>query len=411
MGYAVTWHPFMFHPKSDSCWSLSVGPDGRIYAAACCEHSPGETVVPCRYNDETDTVEPLFEMDRMVDDPRDSGRATQCKIHYSFVPSMADGILYMATHLSGPPIDRPAYSPWMSWLDPERCFRGSALLAFDTTTDEVLWWDTLIPKEGCRALLHDEERGLLYALSYPRDHLVVYDIGRREPRDLGRIGSVNAQVLFIDSRHRVWTTSDYGRIVRYDPDRDRIETSPTVLPHDPEFQTGWHSVLYDAVASPDGRCVYGVTWIAAPRLMRIWLEEGDWGRVEDLGPATQDRDKSVPLSTSLDHCGGLTFAGDGQLYYVAARWRDAVYNPLPEGHKDSEGVVWRLDPETLEREEVALLERPEGPAHYASRGAVDHNGDLFFGHCAGPRPVGLFKVTMPPERKRANAHLPIRVWG
>ena len=411
MGYPVTWYPFTFHPKSDSCWSLSVGPDGRIYAAACCEHLPGETVVPCRYNETADAVEPLFEMDKRVDDPRDSGRATQCKIHYSFVPSMADGILYMASHLSGPPIDRPAYSPWMSWLDPERCFRGSALLAFDTATDEVLWWDTLTPKEGCRALLHDEERRRLYALSYPRDHLFVYDLERRERRDIGRIGSVNAQVLFLDSRHRVWTTSDYGRLVRYDPEADRIEHSPYVLPHDPEFQTGWHSVLYDAAPSPDGRCVYGVTWIAAPRLMRIWPDEGDWGRVEDLGPATQDRDKSLPLSTSLDHCGGLVFAGDGQLYYVAARWHDPLHNPMPDAERDREGVVWRLDPDTLAREEVAVLARPDGVSHYVSRGAVDRNGDLFFGHCAAPKPVGIFRVAMPANRKRPDAHLPIRSWG
>ena len=37
--------------------------------------------------------------------------------------------------------------------------------------------------------------------------------------------------------------------------------------------------------------------------------------------------------------------------------------------------------------------------------------DLFFGHCCGPMPVGLFKVTMPPDRKRPNAHLPMRMWG
>jgi hypothetical protein len=41
---------------------------------------------------------------------------------------------------------------------------------------------------------------------------------------------------------------------------------------------------------------------------------------------------------------------------------------------------------------------------------VDHNGDLFFGH-VGSRPSGIFKVEMPPERKRKNAHLPIRMWG
>ena len=411
MSYRATWYPFTEHPRSDSCWSLSVGPDGRIYAAACCEHTPGGVVVPVRYDEAADAVEYLFRMDDMVDDPYDSGRATQCKIHYSFAPSMADGILYMATHLSGPPIDRPAYSPWFSWNDPERCFRGSALLAFDTRTDRVLWWDTLAPKEGCRCLLLDEERRTLYALSYPRDHFVIYDLDTRRRRDVGRIGSINAQVLFLDSRHRVWTTSGYGRLVRYDPDTGRLERSPYVLPHDERFQTGWHSVLYDAVAAPDRSCVYGVTWIAAPRLVRIWPDEGAWGRVEDLGPLTQDRDVSIPHSTGLDHAGGLVFAADGQLYYGASRWRDPVHNPYPEGRKAREGVIWRLDPESLEREEVALLERPDGDAHYVSRGAVDHNGDLFFGHCCGPRPVGFFKVALPPDRKRPNAHLPIRVWG
>jgi hypothetical protein len=215
-------------------------------------------------------------------------------------------------------------------------------------------------------------------------------------------------VLFMDSRHRIWTSSDYGRLIRYDPEKDRLETSPYILPHNPEFQTGWHSVLYDAAATPDGSCVYAVTWIAQPRLMRIWPEDGEWGRVEDLGPATQERDPTLPHDTFLDHCGGLIFAGDGQLYYVASRWRDPIYNPLSEEHQDREGVVWRMDPETLEREEVTLLKRPDAPAQYVSRGAVDHNGDLFFGH-VGPRPVGLFRVEMPEYRQ--NAHLPIRIWG
>ena len=32
--YAVTWYEFTEHPDSDACWSLSVGPDGRIYGLA-----------------------------------------------------------------------------------------------------------------------------------------------------------------------------------------------------------------------------------------------------------------------------------------------------------------------------------------------------------------------------------------
>jgi sugar lactone lactonase YvrE len=405
----VTWYPFTEHPEADSCWSLSVGPDGRIYVASCAESAPGGIVKLARYNRSTDALEYLFDLDKAVDDPRDSGRATQCKIHYSFAPSLADGILYMATHLSGPPIDQPAYSPWNSWHDPERCFRGSALLAFDTRTDTVLWWDTLIPKEGCRCLLLDPERGLLYALGYPRDHMIRYDIARREQSDLGRIGSINSQVLFSDRKHRVWTTDDYGHLVRYDPAKGRIERSPYVLPHNPQYQTGWHSVLYDAAASPDGQWVYAVTWNGSPYMMRIAPDEGEWGRVESLGPVTPEADRALPEDYFIDHCGGLVFAGDGCLYYVASRWQ-GTYRAFPGHTEGLEGAVWRLDTQTLQREQAAVLHKPSGPAQYVSRGAVDASGDLFFGN-VGFKPVGMFKVALPPERRRADAHLPLRVWG
>ncbi len=410
-GYPSKWYPFTGHPDSDTCWSLSVGPDGRIYAAACAEGVPGGVVKPVRYNEQRDDLDYLFDLAEKVEDPGDSGRATQCKIHYSFAPSMADGIMYMATHLSGPPIDLPSYSPWYSWHDPKRCFRGAALLAYDTRKDEVAWWDTLFPKEGCRCLLHDEDRRLLYAISYPRDHFFIYDLKTRKHRDVGRIGSINAQTLFLDNKHRVWTTDDYGHLVRYTPEKDRLEISPEPLPHNPQYQTGWHSVFYDVAPSPDRACVYAVTWSPNPYMMRIWPNEGEWPRVENLGPATQPkRDLTFPMSMFQDHCGGLTFAGDGKLYYVASRWRDPVYNPLDASHKEREGVVWRLDPATLRREEVARLEHPKEFAHYVSRGAVDHNGDLFFGH-VGSRPSGIFKVSMPADRKKKNAHLPIRMWG
>ncbi|MBU7004348.1 MAG: hypothetical protein HXS50_02190 [Theionarchaea archaeon] len=413
MGYETIWYQFTGHPECDSCWSLSTGPDGRIYAAACAEGIPGGVVKVVRYDEEKDEIEYLFDMDEMVDDPRDSGRATQCKIHYSFAPSMGDGIMYMASHLSGPPIDLPAYSPWGMWHNEERCFRGSALLAFDTKTDDVIWWDTLIPKEGCRCLALDEEYGKLYAVSYPRDHLIVYDIEKRKREDVGRIGSVNAQAIVTDLNHRVWTTDDYGHLVRYDPEDGRIRTSPFVLPHNQAYQTGWHSVFYDVARQPNTDCIYAVTWIANPWLMRIFLDEGEWGRVEDLGPATQERDHTIPISTGKDHCGGLVFAGDGQLYYVASRWKEDIDGDPKrwrDDPRDWQGVVWRMSPETLEREEVAILNRPDSPAQYVSRGAVDHNGDLFFGH-VGKGPVGLFKVPMPEDRKRENAHLPIRTWG
>ena len=148
----------------------------------------------------------------------------------------------MATHLSGPPIDLPA-TPWYSWHDPKRC-SAARRCWHSTPKDQVLWWDTMIPKEGCRCLLHDEERQLLYAMSYPRDHFIIYDLKTRQRRDMGRIGSINAQTLFLDRKHRVWTTNDYGHLVRYTPETDRLEVSP-IRCRTPTIQTGWHSVFYD----------------------------------------------------------------------------------------------------------------------------------------------------------------------
>jgi hypothetical protein len=97
--YKTSWYPFTGHPDAATCWSVSVGPEGRIYAAACAESVPGGVVKVVRYNEHTDELDYLFSLDKMVNDPGHSGRATQRKIRYSFAPSMADGILYMATNL------------------------------------------------------------------------------------------------------------------------------------------------------------------------------------------------------------------------------------------------------------------------------------------------------------------------
>jgi len=83
---------------------------------------------------------------------------------------------------------------------------------------------------------------------------------------------------------------------------------------------------------------------------------------------------------------------------------------MPADGPEREGVVWRLNPANLMREVVAILRHPAQPAQYASRGAVDHNGNLFFGN-VGTKPVGVFKVHLPASRRRKNAHLPIRMWG
>ncbi len=398
---------FAERPLSDSCWSLHTGPDGRVYASACAEHSPGESVTVVRHRTADDTLEYLFDMDVVTGDLRDSGRATHCKIHYSFAPSPATGILYAATHLSGAPKGETSYNPWAAWHDTRRSFRGAYLAAYDTKADAIAWTALMIPKEGCRCLCLDEARGRLYALTYPRDHFVVYDIAKKELTDVGRVGSVNCQCLFSDSRGRIFFTNDQGVFMRFDPDKGRMEALPLVYPHE-WSQNGWHGVLYDAAADPATGAVYMIPWMVRPRLARLWPEEGPHGRLEDLGPVTFDRDPRHPISMSIDHVGGLVFGADGCLYFVRAVNEGADLADSAWGSDKMVGGLVRFNPTTSILEEVAVLRRPGSSSNYVSRGARDAAGDLFFGH-VGPRPVGIFHVKM--SYAEPTDPLSLRLWG
>lgn len=405
VGAEVRYYEFTERPLSDSCWSLHTGPDQRIYAAACCEHTGGETATVVRYDKASDSFEYLFDVDRVTGDLRDSGRATQCKIHYSFAPEARTGMLYAATHLSGPPIGERHYNPLASWHDPQRAFAGAQLVAFNTRTDQVEWARLMIPKEGCRCLAFDPARRRLYALTYPRDHLVWYDLDRHELHDLGRLGSINSQAIVTDRRGRVFTFEDRGRMVRYDPDRDALETLDHVFPHHP-CQSGWHGIIYDAVEDPESGAIYLSPWKGRPHLARYWPEDGPDGRIEDLGPMTQPFPTDRPVGVNVDHVGGLAFGSDGKLYYVRSRWDfEQMRQRGRPSSADSIAELCTYDPASGDHEPLLTLADGTGMHHYISRAACDGDGDLYFGKILA-RPAGVYRV-----RGLGLGAMPLRTWG
>ena len=415
MGLAsVTYHEFAERPLSDSCWSTSTGPDGRVYIACCIEHTGGGTATVVRPRLDG-TPEYLFDLDEVTGDRRDSGRATQCKIHYSFVPDPERDLMWCATHLSGPPIGEKRYNPWASWHDPVRAFRGAYLVAYDVRRNQVAHSTLMIPREGCRCLAFDARRRVLYALTYPRDHLVSYDLDREILTDLGRIGSVNAQCLFLDRRGRVHTVGDRGRLVRYDPEIGRIEELPWSWPVEPA-QTPWHAVIYDAVADPVSGAIYGIPWKPRPHLARFWPEDGPSGRLEDLGLIGQQCDPRRPVAINLNHVGGLVFAGDGRLLYVRAAWlpgteHGRVIHPRPCGPTihTTRAVLCAFDPQSGTHSEVCDLDGGAGPNLYIARGARSAAGDLYFGKIMAT-PAGYFQVRLPGSTSTPVANC-LRMWG
>ena len=357
--------PFEKLPHADTCWSLIEGPDDRAYIAACCERSAGGTAFVLRYDPRTGKVEYLLDVAEAVGCPPDDGRSTQCKIHYSMVVD-DDGIMYGATHLSGPATGEVSYNPWATFDDPLRSYVGARIFAYDTKSEDVLWTDTLIPWEGCRCMALDRGRKRIYVIGYPRDHFYVYDLTTRERRDMGRLGSVNPQAIWMDDCSRAYTTDDYGLLVVYDPEREELLETTLKAPHAP-YQDGWHNMVYDVVGVPGTDDVIGVNWNVDPRMWRLSHGPGvGEGVFTDLGAATPGLEPTPQRGVNTNHAGGLVFTAGGDLLYTVCAGDDAG-DILPR----APAQLRLMDPKTGESRALCdLVDEDSGtPIRYVSRAA------------------------------------------
>jgi hypothetical protein len=398
--------PFEKLPYADTCWSLIEGPDRCVYAAACCERSSGGTAFVLRYDPASARLEYLLDVARAVGCPPDDGRATQCKIHYSMVVG-DDGVMYGATHLSGPAVGEVSYNPWATFDDPERSFVGAPLFAFDTRQERLLWAEMLIPWEGCRCLALDRKRRRLYAVGYPRDHFYVYDLDTRERRDLGRIGSVNPQAIWLDAAGCAWTTGDFGELLFLAPDDDELTATDLAAPH-AAYQDGWHNMVYDVVQVPERDAVAGVTWNVDPHLFLFEPGRGGGqGLMRALGPATPGLDGAGPRGVNTNHAGGLVFAAGGELLYCVSRGKGGG-DILPH----APAVLKAMDLQTGRSREVAELVGEDGTViPYVSRAARVGADHLVLGAIA--RDVaGIVHVVLEGDLAEGPwADTPRRYWG
>ena len=387
-------------PHHDSTWGLTTGADGIIYPVACGEMTGGLSAFILRYDPATRRTEYLLECGPAVGEPPDNGHATQSKIHYCILPG-SDGLLYCATHASGPPLGHPSWRPWNTWDDEHVRFPGAHIFTYDPATGRVEDFGIGPRREGSRCLAIDEKRRKLYGITWPRNHVYVYDLDRRLYQDLGRIGEINPQAIWLDRDGNAYTTDDYGLFLRIDGETNEIRALRTRCPH-AWFRRGWHNVPYDVVPAPDGNCVYGCDWGYESRLWRFDPYDGPDGRVDDLGQALGPEGLRSDLAMEYYNVRGLVFGADGKLYFAmrAPHEGEALFH------------LARVDVQTLEREVVARLEFGEyEPGHIASATA-DFHGNLYFAE-AGNSPTGMYvyRPDWATTDKQVFSFRDIKPWG
>ena len=387
-------------PIHDSTWGLCTGVDGVIYPVACGECTGGLSAFILRYDPVKRHTEYLIECGPALGQPPDDGHATQSKIHYCLLPS-SDGLLYCATHASGPPLGHPYWRPWQTWDDPHVHFPGSHIFTFDPGKGELVDFGIGPRREGSRCLALNESRRKLYGITWPRDHLYVYHIDERRYVDLGRIGDVNPQAIWLDRDGNAYTTDDYGRFLRIDADTNEVVGLKTRCPHE-WYRRGWHNVPYDVVPAPDWSCFYGCDWGYESHIWRFDPYDGPDGRVEDLGQALGPPGLKTELSMEYYNVRGLVFGADGKLYFtmrVPHEGRTPVH-------------LARLDVNTLEREVVAVLTFGDYEPKTIASATPDFYGNLYFAEAANnPTGMYVYRPDWVDDKKQVFSWHDIKQWG
>jgi len=387
-------------PMHDSTWGLCTGVDGTIYPVACGELTGGLSAFILRYDPVKHRTEYLIECGPALGQPPDDGHATQAKIHYCIVPC-SDGLLYCATHASGPPWGHAGWWPLNTWDDPDVRFPGSHIFTFDPASCTLVDFGIGPQREGSRCLALDEKRRKLYGITWPRDHVYVYYIDERRYVDLGRIGDVNPQAIWLDRDGNAYTTDDYGRFLRVDGETDEIVALRTRCPHD-WYRRGWHNVPYDVVPAPDWSCFYGCDWGYESHIWRFDPYDGPHGRVEDLGRALGPPELKTDLALEYHNVRGLVFGADGKLYFTMR---------IPNKGRTVQHLA-RLDVNTLEREVVAVLTFGDYEPGDIASATTDFYGNLYFAE-AGKRPtcIYVYRPDWVDYDKQVFSWKDIKQWG
>jgi len=378
-------------PQHDTCWSLTSGVDGRLYIGICGEMTGGMSAYVAAYEPATEKVNYVVEMASALGVPADNGQGTHSKVHYCLMQDN-DETIYAATHCTGAPLNDWIWRPWNCWTHPQKSFSGSGLVAFKPNGD-IIFSEIFLPNEGSRCMALAPERQKIYGISYPKNHFFVYDLKKRELRDLGRIGSINPQCVFTDEKENAYTTDDYGKLIKCDADKEALSETGLQLPY-ATFRNGYHNTLYDVTPSPDGKSIYGVTWTWGARLFRYDFADK---YVHDYGKAYGEENDEW-FHIIHNHAGGLVFGKDGSLYFTANFKEDGKSVPH----------LIKMNPENGQRENLGIIHHEGKAADHISRAAADPQGNLYFAE-AGNTPTKIFKFT--PDKRNEIKIKARRLWG
>ncbi|MCF0041398.1 hypothetical protein [Dyadobacter fanqingshengii] len=226
----------------------------------------------------------------------------------------------------------------------------------------------------------DPKTGMLYGITYPQAHFLVYNPAKNQMRDLGRLASSHVpRVLFTDWWGNCYYVDWRQRLVKYEKSSDSLVFARESLPAFPGTPGSKIITGITAFAKDEARgIIYLITYGA--KLIAFYPEKDGIGKVKDLGGVIETGHSEAwgPYVPNLN------IGKNGKLYYIIGGHDNYVV-------KDKTVLV-EFDPATEKK--TILQEYPITAVTEATGCDVrDKDGNLYF--AARRNPTGQGDATRP----------------
>jgi hypothetical protein len=280
----------------------------------------------------------------------------QGKIHSQIVEG-PDGAMYFSTDGGE---SREEYL-----MNHPHGYYGGLFLRWDPTLEQLTNLGMGLRFESIKDVAIDRVTGLLYGISYPQVHFLVYDVANNNLRNLGRLGSDHVpRITFSD----LWGNGYYvdwrQRLVKYERSLGKLVFAKESLPAFPGTPGNYIITGITASAeSPSNDVIYLITYGA--KLVAFYPQERGIGRVDDLGGLIGD-ETDEPWGP---YCPNVGLGKNGRLYYFLGGHGSYVESDTT--------VLIEFDPETGSRE-VVMRFGLDQISEVTGNNVRDREGNLYF---------------------------------
>ena len=197
--------------------------DGKVYMGTS-TYTHGAQLL--ELDRETGAIRAVVDLEQSLKQHGDNA-IPHSKIHTHLTRSK-DGVIYFGTHTGRPDEN----------FDDVRRYEGGHFMSYDPRTGTLTDYGIGLPGDSLMRVVLDEARRKLYAMTFPKGHLLVCDLGTRVVTDMGKAAVSTYSTPWVLSDGKVYFASRLDELSCFDPNRGEITVLPLRPPDvDDEKQT------------------------------------------------------------------------------------------------------------------------------------------------------------------------------